>query len=70
MTRADHLEWAKKRALAYLQRGDLRNAVASMMSDLSKHEELGCSTVLGLVAFAYIRDGDMDGVKRWIEGFN
>ena len=39
MTRDEHLEWCKKRALEYLDEGDLQNAFASMGSDLSKHPD-------------------------------
>lgn len=35
-TRAEHLDWAKGRALAYLP--DTPNAMASFVSDLNKHE--------------------------------
>lgn len=38
MTRADHLAWAKQRALEYVERGDLPNAISSMISDLLAHE--------------------------------
>ena len=38
MTRDEHLAWAKKRALAYLDmEHDVQNAFASMASDLKKH---------------------------------
>jgi len=36
-TRAEHLDWAKQRALAYLP--DWQNAMASFVSDLNKHDE-------------------------------
>ena len=39
MTRAEHLEWAKKRALEYCDRGKLQRALDSLISDLSKHPE-------------------------------
>lgn len=39
MSRAEHLRWAKDRALEYVEAGDLVNAQASMTSDLSKHPE-------------------------------
>lgn len=39
MTRAEHLQWCKDRALEYVDRGDTRNALASMFSDLGKHPE-------------------------------
>jgi len=39
MTRKEHLEWCKQRALEYVDMGDLNQAYASMMSDLGKHPE-------------------------------
>ena len=41
MNREEHLAWCKKRALEYLDQDppDLKNALASLVSDLSKHEE-------------------------------
>jgi hypothetical protein len=39
MTRQEHLDWCKGRALEYVKANDLRNAWASMASDLSKHPE-------------------------------
>lgn len=38
-TRAEHLEWCKKRALEYCDLGDINEAYASMSSDLGKHPE-------------------------------
>lgn len=35
MDRAEHLAWAKARALEYVARGELANAIASMASDLN-----------------------------------
>jgi hypothetical protein len=37
MTREEHLQWCKDRALDYVSRGDLADAMASMMSDMEKH---------------------------------
>jgi hypothetical protein len=39
MTRAEHLAWAKGRALEYADAGDTANAFASLASDLNKHPE-------------------------------
>lgn len=36
MTRAEHLQWAKDRALEYVAIGDMNQAFASMTSDLRK----------------------------------
>ena len=67
MTRAEHLEWAKGRALAYLERGEPDNALASILSDLSKHEE---TAELGM--YPHSRDAmwsELGGTLReWIEG--
>jgi hypothetical protein len=39
MNRSEHLEWCKKRALEYCDRGDAENALFSMLSDLGEHPE-------------------------------
>ena len=39
ITRTEHLDWCKERALEYVEVGDFPQAMASMVSDLSKHEE-------------------------------
>jgi hypothetical protein len=52
----------------YLDAGDLTRAVASMTSDLTKHEEtrrLFADTVMPHVLL-----DDADKVREWIEGFN
>jgi hypothetical protein len=72
MTREEHLQWCKDRALEYLNRGDVVNAVTSMMSDLDKHDETRLPNghplrALGIMA-AMRRDG-LDA-RRFIEGFN
>lgn len=66
MTRAEHLAWAKERALEELDRGSYVNAVASMISDLRKHEEL--ENHLGIMLFIGVHNADQ--ARRWIEGFN
>ena len=69
MTRDEHLAWCKERALAYLEKGELASAVASMGSDLLKHPE--CRENLGLTTLGlhYVLQGDSEGVRRWITGF-
>ena len=39
MDRAEHLQWAKDRALEYADMGDVANAMASLGSDLNKHPD-------------------------------
>lgn len=36
-TRAEHLQWCKDRALAYIDAGDVQNAFMSFASDVTKH---------------------------------
>ena len=39
MSRAQHLKWAKARALEYVELSQLQYALDSMISDLRKHPE-------------------------------
>ena len=48
MTREEHLEWSKARALEYLP-GDPEQAAASFVSDLGKHDELAGHAVKELI---------------------
>lgn len=71
-TRDEHLAWAKARALAFLDAGDLKNAFTSMASDLSKHEAF-CKPVyetLNQLGVMYLIYGDAHGLRDWINGFN
>lgn len=71
MERQEHLDWCKQRALEYLDAGDLVNAVASMMSDLSHRPDTDCNNpTLVMFAGMAVTNGDADGVRRFIEGFN
>jgi hypothetical protein len=72
MTRAEHLDWCKKRALEYTDAGDVKNAVSSMLSDLSKHPETA-DHVGGALGVTLILGGflsDPYRVVEWIKGFN
>jgi hypothetical protein len=72
-TREEHLEWCKQRAREYLDRGDLANAVASMGSDMDSHPETRMAGekmgTLIYVAMFRITEGDVQGVREWVEGF-
>ena len=72
MTRAEHLGWCKQRAREYLARRDIANAVTSMLSDLSKHPETKKSSEGALAALGMltIQQGDLEGARRFIDGFN
>lgn len=69
-TRLEHLRACKERALEYLP-GDPGQALASMASDLGKHEDFR-----GPIYEAFLQMGMMevvhgsDAIRRWIEGFN
>lgn len=71
MDRQSHLDWCKKRAHEYLARGDVQNAVTSMLSDMNKHPETELKspalTMLGMMA---IQSGSTTDAKRFIDGFN
>lgn len=69
MTRAEHLQWAKDRALEYLP-ADPLNAMTSMMSDLTKHDELKGHVGLRIAPMFYGAHNDPREVRKWIEGFN
>ena len=71
-TRSEHLEWCKQRARDYLARRDIANAVTSMLSDLSKHPETAKSSegMLAALGIMTIQKGDLEGARRFIDGFN
>ncbi len=72
MTRAEHLDWAKQRALEYMDEGDSVNAIASMLSDLSKHPETVEHAGIELTGMLLL-GGHLDSpdkVRAHIEGFN
>ena len=74
MTREEHLEWAKKRALEYVDAGDLGQAFTSMMSDLKKHEALQdhVGIELGVMQAVALKGWITNPVevRNWITGFN
>lgn len=72
MTRDEHLEWAKKRALELIDMGDYNQALISMMSDLGKHDELrnhsGIMLTTMLMLGGHLKD--RYSVTTHIKGFN
>lgn len=72
MNRAEHLAWAKTRALEYVGLGDLTGALASFISDLGKHDELRGHPAIHLAALL-MSSGHLktaDDVRKLIEGCN
>lgn len=72
MTRLEHLAWCKQRALEYLDRGDLPNALASMLSDMRKHPENAGAVhgILPMVGMLAVQQRDRLKLRDFIEGFN
>jgi len=64
------MAWCKKRALKYLDHGNVAEAVTSMLSDLSKHPETrDIGNKLGMLGILAIQEGSR-AARRFIEGFN
>jgi len=72
MTRAEHLEWCKKRALEYVDAGDINQAYASMGSDLRKHEETANHPALevGIMMLVTGRIKTPGEMRKFINGFH
>lgn len=72
MTREEHMQWCKERALEYIDRGDAKNALASMLSDLRKHPETenhAGSDLAGMLLLTG-RLQTTQELRKFIEGFN
>ena len=72
MSRQEHLEWCKKRACEYIDRGDTTNALASMMSDLKKHPELQDHPAIQ-IGVRLMLGGHLSHpteARKFIDGFN
>ena len=73
-TRAEHLKWAKDRALEYADKGDTGGAIASLMSDLGKHSETAPSREIVanlMTPLAMMGKFDQPGeLRKFIKGFN
>ena len=72
MTRQEHLDWCKTRALEYCDTGDINSAFSSMASDLGKHPEtqghMGVEMGTSLLSIGGLSGpGEM---RKFIEGFN
>ncbi len=72
MNRQEHMDWAKQRAMEYLDKSseyyNINDAIASMIKDLGKHEETKGS--LEIVAMLMLTVTDHHSAVRFIEGFN
>ena len=72
MTRAEHLQWCKDRALEYINMNDVTQAFTSMASDLRKHPETanhaGIQLGMGLMIIGKLNS--QHEMRKFIEGFN
>lgn len=72
MTRTEHLNWCKSRALEYCDAGDVSGAFASMTSDLGKHPDTSNHVGIQMGAML-IFSGNLKTVSEmrdFINGFN
>ena len=71
-TREEHLNWCKQRALRYVDENDLRQAWASMASDMSKHPETRDHLALSLGMMLMLGGGlgTQKEMRDFINGFN
>jgi len=75
-TRAEHVAWCKQRALEYVDQGELGQALASMTSDMRKHDDPDDPIDPTLIVFIYMEGtrlaaaDDRAGFRRFIEGFD
>lgn len=72
MNRQKHLNWCKERALEYIKMNDIKNAFASMCSDLKKHPEteMHSGIELGLMLTMGGHLNTSREMKDWITGFH
>lgn len=71
-TRAEHIDWCKQRALAYVETNQLEEAVTSMASDLQKHPETKDHPARGIMLLA-LMTGNLstkENARHFIQGFN
>lgn len=72
ISRQEHMEWCKKRALEYCDRGEFQEALLSMLSDLRKHPETE-NHAGGALMVSMILGGFLcrpEEIRKFIEGFN
>ena len=73
MTRAEHLQWCKDRAIEILDtKGDVGEAYASFCSDMSKHPETEnhLAIQLGMMLLLGGHNQSVGEMKKFINGFN
>ena len=67
MTRVEHIEWCKRRAREYLERGMYDQAVASMLYDMSTHPECNISPLMSRLGDVAAKSNRREIVSVFIE---
>jgi hypothetical protein len=72
ISREDHLQQSKDRALALVEQGDFDQAIASMISDLKKHPQISIHPKVeqALLISILFKRPDKRELIKWINGFN
>ena len=72
MTRTEHIQWCKDRAMEYVNEGNLQDAYTSMASDLGKHPETeGHPAIqIGMIMLMTGQLSTTSKMKKFILGFN
>lgn len=74
MTRAEHLQWAKNRALEYIDEGRPDLAFTSFASDVTKHPDtLDLIDVIQALGAPLLLTGHLRSpanMRKWINDFN
>jgi len=68
MERLEHLNWCKQRARAYIDQGKPSLAIASMLSDLSKHAETAIH-ISELESIGFYSIKSIESAREFIEKF-
>ena len=70
VTREQYVERSKERALAFLDVGRIREAVAWMMIDMRKHPNCEVPHEIHVIGIDAAAAGDVAVARAYIEGFN
>ena len=72
MTRSEHMQWCKDRAIQEIDRGNVQEGFMSMVSDLGKHPETEGHIAIQL-GMMQLMGGFLNtphAMKEFINGFN
>ena len=72
MNRKEHLAWCKQRALEYIDKGEIQEGIASMISDTHKHAETA-SSICDMLAMQFLMSGQVNSIpeaRKFINGYN